>query len=559
MRDRQNPAGYYMIENSLYYGAALLSALILLIFRVVFMSETGLSGQGLLAPSLYLYLGSLLLSCFFVPASVSRLVSLRMGRKHPADAVRLMRMLCLHMTAAGVFLILFFWFAGPSLAAFAGLPFSSHAVRWIGIVLWLEGCLGVMRGYHIGRGNSLPALLSVVIEQLSGGIASLFLNRYFLSYGSKANLLYDETAYIGAYGAQGAVFSFAFGALFAIFALNAMSALSGGSMQEANEGRRMENMDSLHRSELRTFLPMLGTALIMLLGPAIDAFIYSRRVSAVYESREQITGFFGAASGAVLIFFLLLFAAGGQMAGLMPGIHSAAQQKNKKLLCRRIRTSAKSISIAACFGCSLAAALRFPLSYLFFSGEDPALMQGLLLYGFVFLFFGMLSIETCGILFGLGHFTAPLQNALICFLGQLILFLILLYAAKLEMYGLLLANGASLFGFWLLNMLYLRRCIRMRISFRTTWLLPLFSAAVSYFGIFLLSSLCNAVLPDTVQTMRIVAAIMVLVFSFVAAGLSFCFLLFSGAVSPRELLDMPLGTLVYRFALNAGFFSEEDV
>ncbi|MDO4266611.1 MAG: hypothetical protein Q4C63_09160 [Eubacteriales bacterium] len=559
MRERQNPTGYLMIESSLYYAAALLSSLIFLIFRVIFISGTGLLGQGLLAPSLYFYMGALLLSCFFIPAAVSRLVSVRMGRKHPADAVRLMRMLCLHMTAAGVFLILFFWFAGPPLAGFAGLRFSGYAIRWMGFVLWLEACLGVMRGYHIGRGNSLPALLSVVTEQLAGGIASLFFNSYFLNYGQKANLLYGETAYTAAFGAEGAVFSFAAGALISLLVLNLMSALSGGSMQEANEGRRMENMDSLFRSELRTFLPVMGTALVLLFGPALDALIYSRHVRSVYGNWEQLAGFFGSAGGAVMLFFILLFAAGGLMAGLMPGIHGAAQQKNRKLLARRIRIFTKSVSAAAFFGCMLIAVLRVPLSVLFFAGEDAALMQGLLLYGFVFLFFGMLSLETCGVLFGLGHFAAPLQHAIICFLSQLILFLILMYAAKLEMFGLLLANGASLAGFWLLNSLYLRGCIRIRRNVRTTWFLPFLSAAVSGFAIFLLHSLFAALLPESIQLMRAAAAVMVILFSLGAAVLSCCFLLFSGAISPGELLEMPLGAMLCGFALNAGFISEEEL
>ena len=143
MREKQRVIGYYTIENSFYFGAALISALLFILFRLPFMAVTGMEGMGNLLLPLICYLAALLMNAFVLPAASSRMFAARLEKKHPADAERLLRTLMLYMTGCGLLMTLLFWFLGPFAAALVGIPMSGRALRLMGPVLWIMGYLGL--------------------------------------------------------------------------------------------------------------------------------------------------------------------------------------------------------------------------------------------------------------------------------------------------------------------------------------------------------------------------------------------------------------------------------
>lgn len=545
MKDRQRSISYAAIESSLFFGAALLSALLFLLFRLPYLIRTGLYGAGLLAAPLYLYMASLLISACLLPACVARLVAMRMERKHPADAVRLTRTLGLYITAGGAALTVFFWFLGPVFSRLCGNPFGSFSLRAVGPALWIMGYTGLLRGYYLGRGNSMLAALSVVLEQIFSAITALFLSSMFAEYGRKADLLYGETAYTAAYSAAGAVLSFAAGALLTLLVLQLLASASGGGMQEANEGRRLERLDSIHRSLERVLLPVLLGAGLVLFGPLMDLLVIGPRLSELYGAEEAVR-LLGAFGTALLCFFVPVLAAGGIFAGLLPVLRYASSVRDRKLLSARMYLSAKFAAVFAVFCCALLAVIHEPLSNLLFSGEDTVLLRHLLLYGTPFLFFAVMALQKCAALCGLGYFTDPLKNAVWTFLAHLLLLVILIYAVKLEMLGVLLANLLSAALFWILNTANLTLRFRRRQGLWQTYLLPVLCAVPAFLAPFLLLRLCAAVLPEAVQTGRLVSGLLLFLCSLLLFWVYGAALSLSGALRRGELREMPLGHALER-------------
>ena len=545
MREVQKKLSYASIESSLFFGAALLSAVLFFAFRIPFFAGTGLLGAGAAGLPLYLYIVSLILSLALVPSCTARLVSMRMERKHPADAVRLVGTLGLYATVGGAVLTLFFWGAGGKISELSGNAFASFSLQAVGLMLWITGCLGVMRGYYLGRGNSMLVVLSAVMEQIFSGIGALILVPLFSSHGKKAELLYGEPAYTAAYAAQGVMLSFALGALITLLALRILSAASGGGMQEANEGRRLEGLDSIHRSIERLMLPVAAAAFLIMLGPIIDFLVFGPRAASLYEVHETVL-ILGAFSAALFCWFLPVLSASGLFAGLFPALRYASGLRDRKLIAGHIAISTKFAVIFSVFCCILMAALRVPLANFLFSGEDSGLFQRLLLYGAVFPFLAVMAVQKCTALCGLGYFTDPLKNAVWAFLLHLILLVILLFAAKLEMMGVLLANLAAAFVFWALNTCNLMLRFHLRPKLWRSYLMPCICAAPAFIGASVPGLLLGAVLPNEIQNGRLVSGLILAAGCVLAFVIYFAALFLTGTVRRGELREMPLGNAVGR-------------
>ena len=541
MKERQKKLSYAAIESSLFFGSALLSAVLFLIFCSLFYIRTGLLGAGAFDLSLYIYLISLILSQAVLPTCTARLVSTRMERKHPADAVRLTRTLSLYATAAGAGLGVFFWMLGGKLSELSGNSFGTFSLRTIGITLWLMGYLGVMRGYYLGRGNSMLVALSAVMEPLVSVAVSLIIVPLFISHGQKAALLYGESAYTAAYAAQGAFLSLAAGTLITLIGLKLMTALSGGGMQEANEGRRMEGLDSVHRSIERLLLPVGAAAVIVLLGPLLDFPVFGIRASSLYTRIEAVR-IPGAFSAAMLCWFIPVLSVSGLIVGLFPALRYASALRDRKMIAGQIFISTKFTIIFSIFCCLLMIALRVPLANLLFSGEDSGLFQRLLLYGASFPVFASMALQKCAVLCGLGYFTDPLKNAIWAFLAHLVVLVILLFAVRLEMTGVLIANVAAAFVFWALNTGNLMLRFRLRPQLWRNYIIPCICAVPAWAGASLPGFLLGILLPEEIGNGRVVSLLVLMVGCVLGFFIYFTALFLTGTVRRGELYEMPLGT-----------------
>lgn len=552
MKEKRGTVSRFAVENSMFYGGALLAALLFIGFRLPVMMRTGLAGQGYLCLPLSFYAVSLMLTAFVVPAAAARMISVRLANGRPADALRLSRTLSMSAAAFGIFLSLVFWLFGNGIARFAGMPLAGYALRLMGPALFFMGLLGVLRGYILGSGAVGVYVWSVILEQVFSGIASLFLSGYYLNYGDKANLLYGETGYTAAYGAKGTVLSLTAGALVTLVLLYLFASGIGLISREANEGRRMESSSNLSLAIERSLLPASAAMCIVGMTPVISTLIFAPRAAGIYGAGAATAGIFGAWSGMTVYYGIAALAGCALLAGVLPAVAEARAQKNRKLLSARVRIYGRFAVMFALFACAVSAALYKPLANLFFAGEDTMLLQRLLCYGSVLLLFLVPSFTKCGVLFGLGHYTEPLKNALLAFLLHLLALLAASFLAKLEMFAVLLANGVFLFAFFALNTWSIRSHLRMRNSIGKQYVLPALCAGLSYITMFLLYRLCALVLPAEVLSGRLVSAAVVLALS----GIAFCVYFFALALlrtfTRGELLEMPLGIRLYRFAKRSG-------
>ena len=552
MNENQRSVSYYSIESSLFFGTALVSFLLCVVFRLPLLIRGGAAALGYLNLSLILYLAFLFLSAFALPVSVARLVSARMERKHPADAVRVLRSMIIAATALGAVLTLFFWLLGPWIARLTGISYSGRSLRLMGPALWLMSYLGLMRGYYLGRGSTLLVSLSVVLEQICGGIASLILSAFFIRYGEKAELLYGQAGYVAAYGAEATALSFSLGAVLTLIFLWILSRLGGGVIQEANEGRRMESLESVHRSIQRNVIPAASTVLLLGSIFLFDNLIFTPKAASIYGEGLETAKILGSFSGMLLCFSIPVFGVCGLFCGILPGLRIAALQKNGKLLRRRAKSAMKFSFLFALFCFVLLFVFSRNLSNLFFAGEDTHLMQGLLQYGSVFVLFMAPAMAKCGVLWGLGHFIEPVKNALMALLAHLLVLVLAMVILKLEMFAVLLACLVSAGIFWLLNTLTLMYCLHLRRDLRRGLILPVLCAALSGLLLYALLYLLGLLLPEAIYNSRILSGLLLVLLTIADFALYLLSLAFTGAIRREELTDMPFGLFLYRFAAGAG-------
>lgn len=540
MRENGKTSSYAAAESSLYFGAVLLAVLLFFLFRWMLMIRTGLLGQGFLSVPLLLYLTAFLLSVCLMPAVIQRLIMIRMERDHAADAVRLFRTLCLYVTVLGAGFSVFFWFLGGFLGSASDRQFSVYALRYTGFLLWALGYLGVLRGYYIGRGSIVPVAISIVTEQFFSGIFGIFCSAWFLRYGQKAVLIYQEGSYLAAYGAMSAVLSMLAGALLSLLLLRISAALSGGVLAGANAGRRLESLDSLRASIERCVIPVFLCVLLMCVTGVADELIYGHRMANLYPDSALRVYQVGSLSIAFCCLFLPVLGTSGLSFGLISALREAVQRRDRRRIGRELQATGKLAFLFSLFFCLVFWALSEPFSNLLFSGEDLSLLRRLLCYGAPFAVAASLGWNRAAALFGLGHYTEPLMHAIVASLIHLCLLFLLLYVFRLEAFASLFAFGAGNLVFFGLCSLSLAHCVKRRPHMIKNWVLPIlitFSVAVL---LRLFWSLCRAVLSEALLSGRFVSGLIFLVSAFAGFLIWRFLLMLSGALKKEELRAMPL-------------------
>ena len=91
-----------------------------------------------------------------------------------------------------------------------------YALKTLAPTIWIMAYLGLLREYFQGTGTMMPTAISQILEQIVNAFVSIVMAIMLFDYGTKANLIYNETEYSYAYGAAGGTIGTGAGALVAL-------------------------------------------------------------------------------------------------------------------------------------------------------------------------------------------------------------------------------------------------------------------------------------------------------------------------------------------------------
>ena len=291
-------------------------------FQLAVFRQIGTEGGVSYASPCLAYGVLLLLSAFGVPEAVAGITAAkrRKGRRSEASAL-FWSALVLAFLAGGV-LAAALWFGGDGIAAYFGRPMEAAVWRVLAPAGWLMVCLGVIRGYFSGMGLSWLTEVSLVLEQIFGGAASLWLALSGAEEEIRSGLVYGTDTYAGVFQAEGAVKGLGAGAALSLAFLILMLVLRRKKMFPAGMGKGRSPLLSA-ASAAGNAIPGLVTVLA-----AGGSFL----LGAVWYGKADPSGWaeFARCETAVCLVAAAVSAPGVWKASVLPGGRSGLRARLKE-------------------------------------------------------------------------------------------------------------------------------------------------------------------------------------------------------------------------------------
>ena len=191
-------------------------------------------------------------------------------------------------------------------------------------------------------------------------------------------------------------------------------------------------------------------------------------------------------------------------------------------------------------------ALAEPICELLFASQDNSMLINVLRHGSLTVILYSLSTITNGLLQGLGHLSEPLKNSLIALVIHIAALIGILYISK-GIEAVIYANTIFALTVCVLNIKDLHRHVRFKINRRNTFLVPSLSSLVMGGTVYGLSKFLFSVLPAGFSEGRAGLAAVLIICILVALLVYAAMLVILRAFTREELLEMPMGSRLYRF------------
>lgn len=593
--------GNFIVQGSILAIAGILCRIIGMLYRIPLVDIIGTVGNGYYTSAYSIYNILLIISSYSLPTAISKIVSTRLARGRAADVRRVLRVAFVYSTIMGGIMCAVMFFGAGTIAEIMGKPFCSYVLKTLAPTIWIMAYLGLLRGYFQGTGNMLPTAISQILEQIVNAVVSLIMAYMLFGYGERANAIYGETDFSFAYGAAGGTIGTGAGALVALLFFILLLLLYGIDMPEAREdtegsgirsrgkargvladgaeagtgafvGRRggdgrsaaasygargrsrsarPESYGHIAGTLLITLLPILISSCVYNISSVLDDFLFSNIMTAIGMGSSVVLlwGVFGEYH---ILFNVPVAISNALSSSVIPSLSNAAAERNKKLVVSKIRMSIRFtmlIAIPATVGMII---LAGPICDLLFHSEDNATLINVVMIGAVAVVFYSLSTITTGILQGLGHLSEPLKNSAISLVLHVIVLVFLLYVPKLGIYAVIISNIVFALIVCILNSLCIHRHVGYRQNGKKTYLIPSIASLIMGIACFFCHRLLLLILPDSLETGRIGLLIIVGACMAVSLIVYFIALLLLRAFNKAELMQMPMGMRIYRFARALG-------
>ena len=541
----------FIIQGGILAIASLLSRVIGLLYRIPLTNIIGDEGNGIYASAYNVYNIILLLSSYSLPLAVSKLVSVRIGKKERRNAQRIYRGAMTFAIVVGLIAALITFFgAGYLTDNLLKSPMSMLSLQILAPAVFLVAVMGVMRGYFQGVGSTVPTAVSQILEQIFNAVISIVAAYFLFEHGEKVAALLHQPSYAAAYGAAGGTLGTSAGALIGLLFLIFVMQIYKPTLRrqrQRDKTRRVESWSSVYSALFLTIIPVLLSTTIYNISSIVDQGVFNHIMAFQGYTTKAYNSLYGIYSMKYKVLSNVPIALASAMAASsVPSVSAAFAAGNEPLVRAKIYSAVRVtmvLSIPCAVGIGI---LASPILTMLLHDSTP-LAANLLRIGSISIIFYSLSTLTNGILQGINRMRAPVIHAAIALVLHVAAFVIMILGFQWNIYAMVYADVFFAIIMCILNNFSIRRHIGYRQEFMKTFLVPLLSAVAmgvvvwgSYQGIHIASG------SNTIGTL-VSICLGILVYFVV-------FLVLKG-MDREELEEMPLGRTLARIAIKLHLMS----
>ena len=543
MQAQSKKSSSFVKQAGILAAAGILCRIIGLLYRVPLTAIIGETGNGYYAPAYRYYQMILLISSYSIPVAVSKVISQRLAVRQYQNAQRIFRCSLLYVVVVG---------GAASLFAFFGADFlipgnAAMVLRTLAPTIFLSGLLGVLRGYFQANKTMVQTSVSQIIEQILNAAVSIGMAWLLMRLFSR-----ESESTRAAWGAVGSAVGTGAGVLIALVFM-----LLVYQMNRKVIRRRLKRDHStgvLSTGEIFKIIIFMVTPVLLstcaynassLINQSIYIGLMQSVHAASYEEVLMIDGIYD--TQAVGLSNIPIAIASAMASAILPSIAGSFETKNKKDVNQKIRTAIKTIMFIAIPAAVGMTVLARPIVWLLYASleEESIDLAGWLLaaLGASIVFYSLSTLSNA-ILQAVGKATRPIINALIALAAQSAVASLLVAFTDLGIYSLPIAVTVYSFLMCLLNGISVKQATGCQQEFIDTFFLPFWASVLMgvlafgvYHGIVWLMPKGYAG-----NAAGLLLAMAVGVFVYFAAVLKF------GAMGSEELLSLPGGKMIVRFA-----------
>ncbi len=460
-------------DNSFLKGAAILGAAGILIkiigafFRIPLGNIIGDEGMGYYQSAYPIYLILVVASTAGFPTAIAKLVSERTAKGDPYAADRIFKVSFFILAGLGIATSSILFFGARYYSEAIKNPKAYYSIIAIAPALLFVPLMSSFRGYFQGLRDMRPTAVSQIIEQLVRVAIGLVLAYALLGRGLEIS-------------AAGATFGAGAGALISALAMAAIYFRHKAGMN-LKRPEKPEKVNEIVKALLLIAVPITIGASVLPVMNSIDVGIVLRRLQEIGYSEASANGLYGQLAGmATPLMNLPQIVTAAIQISLVPAVSHMIAKKDYNMLGETVKSGARAtliIALPAAFGLVVLAEPIMRLLYPFKIESAVSASSILSVLGFGIIFLSMFQTLT-GILQGMGRPIVPVWNLAAGALLKIVLTYVLVGIPALNVRG---AAIGTVFGYALaatLNVLYIKRNLKMDLPVLKLSAKPLFSAAV---------------------------------------------------------------------------------
>ncbi len=533
----------FAMQAAILAGAGILSRIIGLLYRSPLYQIIGDEGNGYYGTAYAIYSIILLISTYSIPTAVSKMISARMALGEYKNARRIFKCTFIYVIIIGGLAALITYVFAPYLVS--EQPNAVLSLRILAPTIFLSGFLAIFRGYLQAYRTMTPTSVSQIVEQIANAIVSVAA-AYAFSRSFAAG-----TSEHAKYGAAGSALGTGAGVLcgiVVIFIAYRSRRKDINEMTNKDVSGHIWSYGKIYKHIIMIVTPIVLAAVVYNITTTLDMKVFYNVLDSKNVDSVEAANLYGIFSGQYTVLINLPVAIASAIGTtLIPNI-SRAFTKGDKSGTDHVYNEALSITMLVTIPCAVGmGVLSKPIINLLFSGASESAYIALSI-GCISVIFYSLSTLTTSILQGVGRVMAPVVNSALALIIHLVFLAVLLKFTDLNLYALVLATIVYSLIVCILNHISVKKNLDTKINTKRVYAAPVMASilmgivAWGCYQIFyrLISLFMSRY--ALINAISVVIAIVIAVIFYAAALLSF------GKYSKEEILALPMGNMILKFA-----------
>lgn len=535
----------FVIQGSILAVAGILVRIIGLAYRIPLVRIIGDEGVGYYSTAYNVYAIMLLLSSYSLPLAVSKMISARLTKGEYINAGRILKVALLYATIVG--------FSGCMIVIYGSewlanqvfhMPLSQYAMLTLAPTIWVMAYLGVLRGYFQGKSTMVPTAVSQILEQIVNAFVSVYAAWWLCAYAVES--LRDEHIQ-KAFGAAGGTIGTGMGAITALLVLFILFILETKSRRRGikkDETKTIEGYGRISKILFLTVVPVILSTAIYNINSILDNAIFGFVMNQLGKDAGEIAKDYGIYTARYLLLVNVPVAIANSLASsLIPTLSRAVAERNRKNIRRKIAIAIRFSMIVGIPSAVGLMVLADPIITILFGKSELA--ASLLHYGSIAVVLYSLSTVTNAILQGTNHMSIPVRNALFSLFIHVIALYIMLGIFKMGVYSLVYANIVFAFCMCVFNAGAIRSRLFYKQEILRTFIGPSLCAIIMGVAVYFVYRFLHHSNLGMAISMVVSVGVAVCVYSIL--------MLRTGCISEEDLVSMPKGKSMIRFAKRCKF------